>query len=1369
MKQTFTILALTVLTLLAFKPQVANASHAMGADMTFKCLGNNQYEVTLQFYRDCAGVSAPTSASVTATSSCGQSISLVLTRDPIYSALEVTPLCPAMRKCSRCNVPLPAACMGVMYPGVEVYTYRGVVTLPYPCHDWRIAYNLCCRNNAISNLQSPSSQTMYLDILINNMDTLCVSSPSFAQLPTPYICNNEPYNYNHSVTYASNPGDSIVYELVQARTAGSTPINFTPPRTATDPMPTVTGLSFNQINGQLFLIPNTIGHYVMVVRVSVYRNGILISQVHRDIQVVVIDCPGLPSQVQLSDYQNVGGGGYVRAPFSVGVCPGNTLTFDVYGTTTPPADSVWMSSNFTNAFPGATFVVNGHNPAIGTFSWTPTGSDIGSHYFVVTAWDNNCPVSGYTSRAYEIVVLDTIGVSPDTTFCLIGGPVRLHAYGGSSFTWWPSSSIVGAAPDSSWVDVFPSQTTTYSVTSDCDDTATVTVTLVPSFNYTISPNDSICRFETSNLWVDPEPTHGPFTFSWVPDYRLDTNGVSAVTAMPFNTTTYTLTMTSVNNCTVVDSVEVYIKGEAPRVTLTPDKVSLCPGTGDSVKINFMSIPSLCGPSATGCPGSKVEVELGDQTGLSNIPTPFMGNYKFYRMQILYTRQELNALGIFGGTISSISFNVGLKQSNRAYQEYMIRMKCTELEALGDNYEENLDVVFAPTNRNTVNGWNKFNFTTAYDWDGFTNLIVEICFSTNLPGGPGNNDQVYFTPTSTNSVLFRMSDNAGPGCNLILPIPSNRRPNTIFEVCGQPILNYDITWTPPFGVSDPKIADPFISGLSQTTTFNVEIDNVGCISNTSITIYVDSTVLDVTRDTLLCDTIPFELRALATGLPPNLELSCGANNTAVLFTPDTMRIVGGNTSFAGTLFQGNVTDMRFQVLLRATDLRAMGMRTGVINSLSMQLGTKTSTNPARNFSIKMGCTADNDLTTTAFIPAPHTVYTNAAYSTNTGWNTWVFSNPYDWDGTSNIVLDFCWDNPSNTFMVGSDNLIGYSVTYNAIGRAYGINSTPGCNLTNPSIVYRTIPNFTFTVAEPPPGEFEYIWTDLYANNFLATPDSANTMSFTYEPGTTYHVQTTTKFGCLLQDSVTVDVKVLTVDISTDTAICLGETAGVAVTGGDTYQWLPQTPDVVTPNAPATLVTPTNTTTYTVQISDAASGCLVEQFVTVTVNPIPVVDAGISTNILIGQTTVLNGLGGPDWFWEPEGSLDNANSGNPNAQPYQTTTYTLTVVDANGCTMWDTVTIFVESIDDVFIPNAFSPNGDGVNDVFYIVPFGLTDLENFVIVNRWGEVVFRTNDFSQGWDGRVNGTPQPLGTYVYFISGFDYKGDPVTRQGNITLVR
>ena len=164
----------------------AHASHAMGADLTYQCLGGNTYMITVSFYRDCIGIAAPGSPFVTISSaSCGQSLGVTCYRRA-GTGQEVTPACSS--SVTTCN--------GGSFTGIQEYVYDGIITLPMQCSDWVFGYSLCCRNAAITTINSPSSNTFYIDAMLNNLITPCNSSPTFSNKPVPFLCLGQSYCFN---------------------------------------------------------------------------------------------------------------------------------------------------------------------------------------------------------------------------------------------------------------------------------------------------------------------------------------------------------------------------------------------------------------------------------------------------------------------------------------------------------------------------------------------------------------------------------------------------------------------------------------------------------------------------------------------------------------------------------------------------------------------------------------------------------------------------------------------------------------------------------------------------------------------------------------------------------------------------------------------------------------------------------------------------------------------------------------------------------------------------------------------------------------------------------------------------------------------
>lgn len=235
---------------------------------------------------------------------------------------------------------------------------------------------------------------------------------------------------------------------------------------------------------------------------------------------------------------------------------------------------------------------------------------------------------------------------------------------------------------------------------------------------------------------------------------------------------------------------------------------------------------------------------------------------------------------------------------------------------------------------------------------------------------------------------------------------------------------------------------------------------------------------------------------------------------------------------------------------------------------------------------------------------------------------------------------------------------------------------------------------------------------------------------------------------------------------DSILCLGESFVLTPLGG--------TSALVLPDNLFTLdnfvLNPTTTTAYTITVySD--DGCYSTNYpsVTVTVNPLPIISAFSNTVVNIGQTTSLNASGGVTYVWSPTNGLSCSTCAPTNARPLENTLYTVTGYDANGCASTNTVFVQVEYIcGEYFVPNVFSPNGDGVND---FVNLHNACISTYVlqIFDRWGEKVFETSDPNNSWDGTFRAKPMDTGVFIYQATGFDLKGDPFSVKGNVTLLR
>ncbi len=310
--------------------------------------------------------------------------------------------------------------------------------------------------------------------------------------------------------------------------------------------------------------------------------------------------------------------------------------------------------------------------------------------------------------------------------------------------------------------------------------------------------------------------------------------------------------------------------------------------------------------------------------------------------------------------------------------------------------------------------------------------------------------------------------------------------------------------------------------------------------------------------------------------------------------------------------------------------------------------------------------------------------------------------------------------------------------------------------------------------------------------LIPQTNAQTDTFKWTPATTLNYDTarnpvasptdttkyylTAKWGvCKRIDSVTINVKHKpVVNAGNDTTVCYKTNAtlfgsATNLSGGINYSWSP----------PDSLNTPTNASTgvrldtsrkFILTVTDNY-GCnfTVSDSVWVYMQPKLEVFAGNDTNALYGQPHQMMASGGVNYLWSPTGPLDNPFVANPLATLLNDTYFHVTVTDAIGCVDDDDVFIKVYKGPNYYLPNTFTPNGDGLNDVFRPIPVGMRSTEYFRIFNRYGTVMFETRRWMYGWDGTIKGKPAEGGTYVWMIKGTDENGRVVEMKGTVILVR
>jgi gliding motility-associated-like protein len=309
-----------------------------------------------------------------------------------------------------------------------------------------------------------------------------------------------------------------------------------------------------------------------------------------------------------------------------------------------------------------------------------------------------------------------------------------------------------------------------------------------------------------------------------------------------------------------------------------------------------------------------------------------------------------------------------------------------------------------------------------------------------------------------------------------------------------------------------------------------------------------------------------------------------------------------------------------------------------------------------------------------------------------------------------------------------------------------------------------------------GGTAYQWTPAVG---LSDPQIASPLA---SPAVTtgYRVLVTNQYGCKKTDSITVTVvQPFSLNAKTDYTICENESVQLVAAGAASYKWINNTQGLSSTTSGTVSAKPTATTTYTVVGYDAEN-CFTDTInINVVVNQRPVVTAGPDVQSLPGNAVQLNASGSADvtsYMWRPPDFLSCVQCASPVSTTNKTITYIVDVTNDKNCMASDSVTIQVLcNGTQIFIPNSFTPNGDGKNDFFSVLGNGASFIKLFVVYDRWGNKVFeRTNlavdDPKARWDGNYKGYPAPIGSFTYTIQlTCDATGESFVRNGTISIIR
>lgn len=301
-------------------------------------------------------------------------------------------------------------------------------------------------------------------------------------------------------------------------------------------------------------------------------------------------------------------------------------------------------------------------------------------------------------------------------------------------------------------------------------------------------------------------------------------------------------------------------------------------------------------------------------------------------------------------------------------------------------------------------------------------------------------------------------------------------------------------------------------------------------------------------------------------------------------------------------------------------------------------------------------------------------------------------------------------------------------------------------------------------------FKYSWSPA---NQIINAGAASPIAVTNST-TAYHV--TANIGSC---QATAKVTVATVPYpyayaGKDTTICFKSTVQLnGQSDGKTVSW---TPSLSLSNAQILnpVATPATTIAYQLSAYDT-KGCPKPGIDTVVVTVLPVIQpyAGTDTSVIVEQSLQLHSTGGIKYVWSPDIGLSATNIADPVAQysePSEGILYKVLVYNLADCVDSAFITVKVFNTGpSVFVPSAFTPNGDGKNDLLRPIAVGMKQIEFFSIYNRWGQLIFTTRANGSGWDGTINGIPQATGVYVWMVKASTYNGVSYFRKGTVTLIK
>lgn len=611
-----------------------HATHIVGGELTYECLGNNDYRITLKVYRDCFNGQAPFDDPAPLGIYDGSG-NLFTTLDLVFpGSANVPPLL-----ISPCLIPPGNVC-------VEEAIYQGTINLPPSPNGYTLVYQRCCRNGTISNLINPNDVgSTYTASIPGTSTALCNSSPTFNNFPPIFLCANVPINFDHSATDAD--GDQLIYSLCSPYDGGSsnnpTPnppdpppylnVPFSPPYSGSNPLGGNPQLSIDPQSGLLTGTPNTIGQFVVGICVEEYRNGVLLGITRRDFQFNIVTCQAaiasIPSQTTFCDGFTV--------DFNGTSINGNSYFWD-FGDPTTLADT----SNLANA------------------QYTYPNSGI--YTVMLVAYDpaGNCYDTAFS--VFQVYPLLEPSYQAPAPQCLLGNSFDFFAGGSfdpsATFSWdfgntnsniQNPTGIVFTSTGSFPVALTISQ-------FGCTETFTDTVRVIDTPFAEIDSANQYCVGTDVNFFNNSLNSNHWFWDFGVPVVQTDTSSVSEPTYQFPDTGIFTITLIAYNEgCSDTTQLDFYVY---PK--LDPDIIGAGDACLDINSFDFAASGAFTSDANFLWNFNSASPSSSTQQNPQNVVFQQLGSYTVSLTISQYgcTRTALDTVGLFSRPSAFFSFEGG---------------------------------------------------------------------------------------------------------------------------------------------------------------------------------------------------------------------------------------------------------------------------------------------------------------------------------------------------------------------------------------------------------------------------------------------------------------------------------------------------------------------------------------------------------------------------------------------------------------------------------------------------------------------------------------------------------------------------------------